>query len=301
MRADLFIVGMPRCGTTQLYQYFQAHPEVFAPWYKELEHFGQDLHFYSMLSRRGYEALFAPGAAFTWRVDASTSSLMSRTAAEEIAAYAPNARIIIGLREPRAWLASQYGVLALWRHEGRSFEKALGEAPTAEGVPGADCLESHDYWSNLMALPEQVGRYLEVFGRERVFIYRLEELAEPHRFFERLCSWLGIAYMPAQPGWRNAREELRYWPVLPRVLAGRVRRRMVNGLLDHAPWMAMPAYRAWNVCRGLVLRALNPGARAVCPLQPGELSLKQREQLNHMLAELEVVTGMDLSGWKISA
>ena len=39
---DFFIVGAPKCGTTAMYQWLQAHPEVFVP-VKEIHYFGRDL------------------------------------------------------------------------------------------------------------------------------------------------------------------------------------------------------------------------------------------------------------------
>ena len=40
---DFYIVGAPKAGTTSLYQYLAAHPDVFLPDQKELWLFGSDL------------------------------------------------------------------------------------------------------------------------------------------------------------------------------------------------------------------------------------------------------------------
>src|SRR5690554_4562039 len=44
IKPDFFIVGAPKCGTTAMYQYLKAHPEVFMPAYKEPHYFAEDFH-----------------------------------------------------------------------------------------------------------------------------------------------------------------------------------------------------------------------------------------------------------------
>ena len=42
-RPNFFIVGAPRCGTTALWTYLKAHPEIFMSSQKELYYFDSDL------------------------------------------------------------------------------------------------------------------------------------------------------------------------------------------------------------------------------------------------------------------
>ncbi|NBO18219.1 MAG: hypothetical protein EBV03_03150 [Proteobacteria bacterium] len=297
-RANLFLVGMPRCGTTALYAYFRRHPQVFASWLKEIQFFGDDLDRYSRISPAGYVALFAGAGRYAWRLDASTTGLMSARAAGEIHAYNPQARIVIGLREPGQWLASMHGVLTTWREEERPFAQALVQPATRENTPRAGCLDYHQYWRNAMALPQQVQRYLEVFGPEQVFVYLLEDLRQPEVFYARLCAWLNIGYAPPQPGHANARETLKYWPRIPNWLSGRARRRGLEALLHSAPQLAKPAYALYRLFRALMLRLLNGGGPGTPPVPDYTMTPQQRQELLAMLDALEGVCGRDLSGWR---
>ena len=59
-RPDFFIVGAPKCGTNAMYQWLDAHPEVFVP-VKEIHYFGEDLdHRRPEVSAERYASLFAP-------------------------------------------------------------------------------------------------------------------------------------------------------------------------------------------------------------------------------------------------
>ena len=292
---NLFLVGMPRCGTTTLYAYLRRHPQVFTSWYKEIQYFGEDLQRHSRISAKAYAALFCAAGRYAWRLDASTTGMLSARAAEEIHAYNPEARVLIGLREPGAWLASMHGALVTWREEERPFAQALAVVATRVNCPRAGCLDYHQYWRNALALPQRVQRYRELFG-ERVFIYSVDELGDA-AFYARLCAWLGVAPIAAQPEWDNARARLKYWRRIPDWLSGRARRKAVEALLDVAPVLAQPAYALYRPVRALLLRVMN-GAPEVPPVQDYVLDAQQKAELLAMVQELERVCGRDFSGWK---
>src|SRR6187455_3134082 len=99
---DFYIVGAPKAGTTSLYEYLAGHPDVFLPQRKELRYFGSDLahrrrhelseeefldHYAGAPSGRQW------GNAYVWY-------LYSRSAAAEIHAVRPDARIVVMLRDP---------------------------------------------------------------------------------------------------------------------------------------------------------------------------------------------------------
>ena len=54
------IVGAPKCGTTALYEYLQAHPQVFVSDPKEPHFYAEDLGAHrSVFTRAEYHKLFA--------------------------------------------------------------------------------------------------------------------------------------------------------------------------------------------------------------------------------------------------
>jgi Sulfotransferase family len=111
---DFFIVGHPKCGTTALYRMLRRHPEIYMPELKEPWFLAPELRSRFTGPKLGmrpdtleeYLALFA-GAGSEQRVgEASSSYLMSHTAAGHIADLQPAARLIAILREPAAFLRS---------------------------------------------------------------------------------------------------------------------------------------------------------------------------------------------------
>ena len=61
---NFFIVGAPKCGTTALYEYLRAHPNVFMPELKEPHFFAKDLGGYPRIKTlEAYRELFEARAA----------------------------------------------------------------------------------------------------------------------------------------------------------------------------------------------------------------------------------------------
>jgi hypothetical protein len=108
---NFFVVGAPKCGTTSLARYLSEHPSIFVCDPKEPSYFAREL----------IDMRQDPAAGRTpWRYDehaylklfdaarpeqvaigeASTTYLYSRCAPGAIQAFAPEARIIVMLRDP---------------------------------------------------------------------------------------------------------------------------------------------------------------------------------------------------------
>src|SRR5262245_47433435 len=115
-----FIVGAQRCGTTYLCHLMDEHPaiEMAKPFRPEPKYFLRDVSLQDDLTR--YESTFfgrKPGARL--RGEKSTSYMESRAAAERLAAWFPQAKIVFVLRDPidRAmshyWFSVQNGLETL--------------------------------------------------------------------------------------------------------------------------------------------------------------------------------------------
>ena len=131
VKPNFFIVGAPKCGTTAMYTYLDAHP-VFMPDRKEPHFFGSDLEHLPIdaRSRDEYLGLFAPAGDKKRIGEASVYYMISHTAAQEIAAFNPAAHIIIMLREPVDMLHSLYHHLLYSGSETEAtFEAALAAEP----------------------------------------------------------------------------------------------------------------------------------------------------------------------------
>jgi Sulfotransferase domain len=101
-KANLFIIGAPKSGTTSLYEYLKQHPDVFMCVPKEPHYFSTDfadlsivdnLSEYSDLFKKCPDNIRVLGEASAWY-------LYSKTAIKNIYKYNDNAKIIVVIRNP---------------------------------------------------------------------------------------------------------------------------------------------------------------------------------------------------------
>jgi len=298
-RLDFLLVGGPRCGTTFIDGFLRQHPAVFlAP--KELHYFGSDLEFDSpRRTLANYEQHLA-GAAPGQRVgEASVWYLHSELAAAEAAAYRPDLKIVVSLRSPVQWLQSVHGMLVHYGDEPlRDFADALAAVPRRRR--GID-LPPHArppralLYDDLVRYVDDLNRWVEAFGRERVHVVLFDDLrANPAPELRQLCAFLDL---PADfPGFdralggsrttRNAHRRPRSW-ALQRLATGpralRVLRQHKRG--PPGTRALLRAILRWNV-------RLEPRPE-LPPEQAAELAVRFRPQVE----ALEAFLGRELPAW----
>lgn len=187
---DFFIVGHAKCGTTALYQMLRQHPEIYMPAVKEPYFFAVDNPLprkasgrrWTALDQTGtrsetfeeYLSLFAAAEPGQRVGEASTHYLWSLTAPGRIAEAQPDARIVAILREPASFLRSLHMQLAQNGHETQtSFRKAMALEPARrEGrrIPRRSVWPRCLLYSERVRYVEQLRRYREAFGAERVLV-----------------------------------------------------------------------------------------------------------------------------------
>jgi len=171
-KPDFFIVGAPKCGTTAMYYYLKQHPEIFMPERKELHFFGTDFyspHFVRDLQE--YLKIFE-GADNKKRIgEASVWYLYSKKAALEIKEFNPDADIIIMLRNPVDMMYSLHSHQVFNGSEKiTNFEEALSyEEDLKKKTSGSGFIERF-FYREVAKYYNQVKRYLDVFGKEKVHI-----------------------------------------------------------------------------------------------------------------------------------
>jgi hypothetical protein len=198
-RPDFFIVGAPRCGTTAMGQFLAAHPHVFMA-RKEMHVFGKDLQFGRRFYRRNLEAYLSEfvGADDRKRAgEASVWYLFSKTAASELKEFNPDSRIIIMLREP---VEMMFSLFHEFRWDGNEHLASFEQALTAESERRAGGMVTNrtyfaqglDY-RQAARFADQVWRYLQVFGRQRVHVILYDEFAaNPQATYDALVRFLGL-------------------------------------------------------------------------------------------------------------
>ncbi len=201
---SFFIVGAPGCGTTFMHEHLRSRPAIFMPEFKEPSYFCTDLDSGTPADGRiftrdleSYLALFRPTSAGQIAGEASPFYLYSTAAAERIAAFRPDARIIIMLRDPADMIrylhARRYFVGS---EDIEHFEDALAaeDARKQGGRLPADVWNVKGlFYREVGRYAEQVERYLDRFPAEQLKIIIFEEFREdPADTYREVLRFLGV-------------------------------------------------------------------------------------------------------------
>ena len=210
---NLFLVGAMKSGTTSVASYLTSHDKVYAPKIKEPNHFGSDLHrhrhrimaltihnfanIHNIANRNDYLSLYhrVPKQS-KYIVDASPSYLYSTDAADNIATFNPDAKIVILLRDPvvRAW--SEYRMNLAIGIERRSFAEAVRKELEILSQGQTFLLKRYIYAGYY---GEQIERYLRSFSRENIFIDVVDHpLGGLGSVMERLFRFLDLEPNPGR-------------------------------------------------------------------------------------------------------
>lgn len=196
-KANLLIVGAPKCGTTAWFEYLSSHPDIFFPPAKEDCYFALDLpNFRFVRSEAEYSKLFADSGSAKIVGEASAMYLFSTAAAAAIQEYNPEAKILIFLRDQEEYLPSLHNqFLREFSEEIEDFQIAWrlsGRRPSETIPPG--CLEPRtlDY-AAMGRFCEQVGRYFDAFPAEQVRVIRFRDwTANPRATYLEILEFLEL-------------------------------------------------------------------------------------------------------------
>lgn len=195
-------VGTQKGGTTTLYQLLKRHPEIFLPDNKEI-------HYFTKFYERGdawYSEQFADAPAGKLRGEITPFYLFHAAVPARIRALRQEMKIVALLRHPVERTLSHYFHSCRWKLETLPLEDALAaERERLEGAleviqtPGAVHLsyQEHSYLAR-SRYEEQLPRYFELFGRDRVLVLRSDDLfsGDP-QVLERIERFLNIAPFPS--------------------------------------------------------------------------------------------------------
>lgn len=209
MNPNLFLVGVQRSATTGLWTYLGQHPDIFmGP--KEVHHFGSDLGRHGTKVNRGarpdlaqYLAYYEDTGGARYAGDVSVGYMYSTEAAREIKAFSPDARILVSLRNP---VDMAHSLHSLMRYQGAEPEPSL-EVAMADGSEPRWAYTSWPFrWAftypRLLRFGEQLERFLETFGPERVHVIFYEDFsADPAAVYRDILEFLEVdpSFVPEFP------------------------------------------------------------------------------------------------------
>lgn len=211
-KPNFFIIGAAKCGTTTLYEYLNAHPQVFMSSVKEPHFFsdiesanpfdylapvaGEKYHNKIIRDEKIYMNLFQKSDNFPVRGEASVSYLLDLNAAERIYNFNPDAKIIAILRDPvqRAFSHFKANRMIGSAYYPDDFYK---EITTDWNIKGKKWGLKGRLYIELGFYTQQLARYAKVFPKENMLVIGLPELQNhPELTMKKVYSFLSIDEHP---------------------------------------------------------------------------------------------------------
>lgn len=289
-RPNFFVIGAERCGTTSVYNYLKAHPDVFMPEVKEPRFFSENsfTHPYYEGRRRSrvkdeqsYLALFDAADGEHAVGEASPTYLYHPETPGRIQAFAPAARFIAMFRHPVERAYSHYMLRVGMGNEPLTFAEAVEDER-----PYLDSLwEGERHYLRLGFYARGFERWLERFDAERFRTYLNEDLHRDARtVVSGMYEFLGVDPTFEPP--TEARFQMTgvpRFPLLEPLRRSKPLRRVLKAVLPERSAAAVKT----KVNRQMLHKpALDPALRT-------ELIALFRDDV----LRLQNLTGRDLSSW----
>ena len=281
--------GAPKAGTTTLYALMARHPAVAVTRSKESNFFSEPT-----LYGRGCDSYWTtcfddkPGSSVWFEAD--PNYMYGRGCMQRIAECAPEARIVVMLRNPVDRAYSQY----VYRMSYSRYEESFADMCRleAERIVRSDA-DRHEYACiDRSRYAPQIREIYRHFARDRVYFLVFERfIADQEGEFNRLLDWLGLDRAAIEPTKENAAAvprsmglaKLLYHPAYRKV------RRAVGTLLPFSI-----KQRVFHTVAAVNAREPDPEERA--KLDPA-IRRELLDQLEPDIREVEALSGCDLRLW----
>lgn len=160
---NFLVIGAMKSGTTSLYHYLRAHPEVYMPELKEVDFFTTELNWNKGWKWYLKQFAAAPPSARALGEASTSYTKYPRYSGvpERIAEHLPEAKLIYVVRHPIDRMRSHY-----------QHNVALGE----ERAPIDEALLQNPAYIDCSRYAMQLERYLSLFPRGRISIFPSEDL-----------------------------------------------------------------------------------------------------------------------------
>ena len=177
---NFLLIGAMKAGTTSLYHYIQAHPQVATPAYKAPEFFVAESNW-----RRGvdwYSKQFASAGPEVVAIGEASNVYAKyprfRGVPQRISAHIPEVRLIYIVREPIARIRSHYQTRVAEGTERAPFEEAVF---------------ANSIYMDYSRYALQIEQYLEYFPREQLLIITSEDLRNARQVtIRKVYEFLGV-------------------------------------------------------------------------------------------------------------
>jgi len=190
---NLFIVGVPRAGTTSIYEYLKGIPGIYMSPKKEPHYFSVNINpdIFNPIPIREktkYLELFSAVKNEKFIGEASTSYIYDPDSANLIYSQVVDAKIIISLRDPVERIFSHY-----------LLDKRLGWLKNSFHDELRRSLDNYNNGERaylglqIFKYSENVLKFLETFGKEQVKVVIFEEFVEnSKKILQEILQFLGL-------------------------------------------------------------------------------------------------------------
>lgn len=205
---SFIIFGVPRCGTTSLYNYLVQHPSIVPALTKEINFFALNflkgvswykMHFPIILEkykiRKDFRDYFMTG-------EGSATSIYHPHAPSRIKKIIPNVKLIVMLRNPVDRALSQYFKIVKIGREKLSFEEAIKAEEERIRDERKKMLQEENYYSLKIHRFSYLsgGKYIEylkpwfdLFSKEQILVLKSEDLyEEPAEIYKKTLKFLNL-------------------------------------------------------------------------------------------------------------
>jgi hypothetical protein len=194
---EALIAGTQKGGTTALFRFLSAHPQILTPpAAKELHFFDDDAAFSeSRVDYAGYEGRFPPARDGLVRLEATPIYMYWPPCAARMARYNSRFKLVLILRDPVERAVSQWRMEYARGSERLLFEDAVGDELAHPG-------RHHRVRSYLARglYGEQVQRLRQYFGPDQILVVTRQLLLErQRRTLDEVCRFLAIPAFTGHP------------------------------------------------------------------------------------------------------
>jgi hypothetical protein len=180
MLPTFLVIGAKKAGSTSLFRYLSAHPQVFMPAAKRLDFFSGRTWDKGV---EWYEQQFAPGAGLPARGEASNlyaAYPLAKGVPERIASVVPDVRLVYLIRDPIRRIESLYRQAISEWGETRPIDEVVFAKPAQYLAPTRYAM--------------QLDLYLEHFARDQIHVLTTEAMRDDlSATFDALYSFLDVS------------------------------------------------------------------------------------------------------------
>jgi hypothetical protein len=296
---NFLIIGAGKSGTTSLYHYLHAHPQIYMCPQKEPRFFafeGEELdfrgpgdsRFHCVTDLDAYRALFEGASKEMVTGEATTWYLSAPKAPARIKHHVPDAKLIAVLRDPVERAFSSW--LSMRREQVEPLAD-FAQAMAAETERIANNWSPGWHYKKHGFYHTHLERYFDRFDAGQIRIYLYEDFtADPVGFTQDICRFLGVddSFVPDTAMKYNVSGMPRN-KALHRALAKRFwRPRQTRGLLNRV----FPD----PIKRSIQAKLLQLNLRAKPELSP-EVRKQFCDEYREDILRLQDLLGRNLSAW----